>query len=62
MHETQHIDAEPLLGITPEQARDARVWALRLVLTYYDKKKSARPGGPDEGTKFKEDSADASII
>jgi hypothetical protein len=49
-------------GITPEQARDARVRCWLYIFDCHAKKKAARPGGPDDGTKFKEDSADAPII
>jgi hypothetical protein len=48
-------------GLTEAQARDIRVRALRFVLDCYERKKATRPGGPNNGTTVKEDSADASI-
>ena len=40
----------------------ARLAALRFVLECHERKKGTRPGAPDDGTKVKEDSADAPII
>jgi hypothetical protein len=48
--------------ITPEQAKDARARAWEFIFDCHAKKKAARPGGPDDGTKSKEDSANAPII
>jgi hypothetical protein len=49
----------------PEQARDVRARAWAFIFDCHARKKAAAhspDNGPDDGTKFKEDSADASII
>ena len=49
-------------GTTPKQARDTRARAWAYIFDCHVKKKAARPGGLDDGTKSKEDSANAPII
>jgi hypothetical protein len=44
---------------TPEAELNALAAVYRLIL---DSKRAARPGDPNDGTKFKEDSANAPII
>jgi hypothetical protein len=39
------------VSITPEQARDARARAWAYIFDCHAKKKTARPGGPDDTTK-----------
>jgi hypothetical protein len=56
------IDYASRPDITLEQARDTRARAWAFIFDCHAKKKAARHGGPDDGTKIKEDSADASII
>ena len=56
------ITLKPAVGITAEQARDARARAWMFAFECHAKTKGTRPGAPDDGTKVKEDSADASII
>jgi hypothetical protein len=53
----------PRPGATPEGEVAALVSIYRFILFESSaRKKAARPGGPDDGTEFKEDSADALII
>ena len=48
--------------ISNQHAREARARAWAYVFDCYRKKEAARPGGPDDGTKSKEDSASEHII
>jgi hypothetical protein len=62
------MSVEPQVTYTtrPDATTGCEVAALAVVYGYifdcHAKKKAARPGSPDDGTKFKEDSADAPII
>ena len=57
---------EPIIAYSPRPdatpSAAARLAALRFVLECHERKKGTRPGAPGDGTKVKEDSADAPII
>ena len=62
MSDAPRVTVKATPDITEEQARDARARAWAFIFDCHAKKKAARPGGPDDGTKSKEDSANAPII
>jgi hypothetical protein len=49
------VTHHPHSGITAEQARDIRARAWRFVFDCYERKKAARPGGPDDAKESKND-------
>lgn len=63
---TNGVVVRPRSGISEEEARDVRARAWTFVFQCWQEKKKAAAhapsNGPDDGTKIKEDSADASII
>lgn len=62
MSDAPRVALKATSGITDEQARDARARAWSYIFDCHAKKKAARPGGPDDGTKSKEDSGNTPII
>lgn len=62
MSSAPRISYTPRSDATPEGEIAALASVYRLILGCHAKKKGTRPGAPDDGTKFKEDSANAAII
>jgi hypothetical protein len=52
----------PRPEVTPEVELNTLAACYKFILDCHAQKKAARPGGPDDGTKSKEDSANAPII